>query len=134
MVFTDHKNNLFTGAMLDNKRINKKLLRWSLEIEEYGVGSRIERRWIKGVDNILGDAPSRNPPTRDEVRDLPVASGPIKRVIHDMFFNPDAPEAEQAELQVFLKSFNEHEPDRKAELSKRSQDQPVCAQGSARAY
>ena len=59
VVLTDHKNNLFTGALLANKRINKKLLRWSLNVEEYG--ERIQRVWLKGTDNVLGDAPSRNP-------------------------------------------------------------------------
>ena len=34
--YTDHRNNLFTGSQKGNKRINKKILRWSLDIEEYG--------------------------------------------------------------------------------------------------
>ncbi len=32
----DHKNNLLTKSVISNKRANKKLLRWSLEIEELG--------------------------------------------------------------------------------------------------
>ena len=31
IVYTDHRNNLFTSSLFANKRINKKLLRWSLE-------------------------------------------------------------------------------------------------------
>ena len=34
--FTDHRNNPFTGSQKGNKRINKKILRWALDIEEYG--------------------------------------------------------------------------------------------------
>ena len=41
IVYTDHKNNLFTNSLLGNKRINKKLLRWSLDLEEYG--ERVQR-------------------------------------------------------------------------------------------
>ena len=38
-------------------------MRWSLDIEEYG--ERIVLKWIKGTDNIPGDAISRNPADRD---------------------------------------------------------------------
>ena len=34
VVYTDHKNNLFTGSLLGNKRMQKKLLRWTFEIDE----------------------------------------------------------------------------------------------------
>ena len=37
IVYTDHKDNLFTGSLLANKRMQKKLLRWTLEIEELGI-------------------------------------------------------------------------------------------------
>ena len=86
VVYTDHKNNLFTGALLANKRINKKLLRWSLDVEEYG--ERIQRVWLKGTDNILGDAPSRNTSDRNIARQLPVPSGPVRRVMKAMFEKP----------------------------------------------
>ena len=35
-VYMDHKNNLFVGSFLTNKRVNKKLLRWSLDLDAYG--------------------------------------------------------------------------------------------------
>ena len=59
VVYTDHKNNLFTGSLLANRRVNKKLLRWAINLEE--VGDMVQLVWIKGADNVLGDAPSRNP-------------------------------------------------------------------------
>ena len=34
-VMMDHKNSIFTNSRLGNKRVNKKLLLWALEIE-YG--------------------------------------------------------------------------------------------------
>ena len=34
VVLTDHKNNLFTGSLLSNRRVHKKLLRWVIDIEE----------------------------------------------------------------------------------------------------
>ena len=34
VVYTDHKNNLFTGSLLGNKKMQKKLLRWTIEIDE----------------------------------------------------------------------------------------------------
>ncbi|MEO2123515.1 MAG: RNase H-like domain-containing protein, partial [bacterium] len=110
-LYTDHKNNLFTGAMLGNKRINKKLLRWSMECEEYGVGSRIRREWVKGIDNVLGDGPSRNPPDRDAVRSLPVPCGPVCRIIKLMFTNPEALDREVSELSAMLDSLDEADPD-----------------------
>ena len=51
-VYTDHKNNIFTDSLYANKRLARKLLRWTLEIEEMGL--KITRVWIKGTDNILG--------------------------------------------------------------------------------
>ncbi len=64
VVFMDHRNNLFTSSVLANKRVNKKLLIMALEVEEYG--HRYRRVWIKGKENILGDAPSRNPKDREK--------------------------------------------------------------------
>ena len=49
-VYTDHQNNLFTGSLLANKRMQKKLLRWTLEIEE--LGSLVQRVWLAG--NLAG--------------------------------------------------------------------------------
>ena len=72
--FTDHRNNLFTGNMKGNKRVNKKILRWSLDSEEYG--DRINLRWVKGVDNVLADAISRNPKDRGEARERRMPGGP----------------------------------------------------------
>ena len=65
VVYTDHKANLFTSSLLANKRMQKKLLRWSLEVEE--MSKNVQRIWIKGSENIIGDAPSRNPEDRDLV-------------------------------------------------------------------
>ena len=39
-VYMDHKNNLFTNSLLSNRRVNKKLLRWALDIEELGDSSQ----------------------------------------------------------------------------------------------
>ena len=85
-VFMDHKNNLFTNSLLSNRRVNKKLLRWALDIEE--LGDRVHRHWIAGKDNVLGDGPSRNPHNRDQVQKLPVPNGPVKRIIAKMFRDP----------------------------------------------
>ena len=49
-----------------NKRVNKKLLRWSMECEEFGVGSRIHRRWIKGADNVMLERAKGVSPNLDE--------------------------------------------------------------------
>ncbi len=47
IVYTDHRNNLFTSSLFANRRINKKLLRWALDLED--LGSRIVRVWLKGT-------------------------------------------------------------------------------------
>ena len=59
LVLTDHRNNLFTNSLLGNRRVNKKLLRWALDLDE--LGDRVTRVWLKGTENVLGDGPSRNP-------------------------------------------------------------------------
>ena len=58
--------------------------------------------WIAGKDNILGDAPSRNPKDRDLVKYLPVLAGPIKRIVRAMFEAPIELEEELAEMHRFL--------------------------------
>ena len=98
-VYMDHKNNLFTNSLLSNRRVNKKLLRWALDIEE--LGDRVHRHWIAGKDNVLGDGPSRNPKDRDSVQKLPVPDGPVKRIIEKMFRDPDGLDQE---LELFLSS------------------------------
>ena len=109
IVYTDHRNNLFTGSLLANRRMQKKLLRWSLELDE--LCKRVQRVWIAGKDNILGDAPSRNPKDRDIIKDLPVPGGPVKRVIRAMFEAPVQLEEEMAQLSRFLQQLESEEPD-----------------------
>ena len=82
-----------------------------MECEEYGVGSRIHRQWIKGTDNILGDGPSRNTPDRDSQRSLPLPCGPVRRIIQMMFANPAALDVEVGEMQAMLDSLDERDPD-----------------------
>ena len=113
VVLTGHKNNLFTGALLANKRVNKKLLRWAIDVEE--MGDRIQRIWIKGTENILGDAPSRNPPDRDVCRDLPVPSGPVRRIIRQMFEAPVTDSDERDRLDRFVEGLDVSEPTRSDE-------------------
>ena len=36
IVLTDHRNNPFTGSLLANRRTNKKLLRWAIDVEYWG--------------------------------------------------------------------------------------------------
>jgi len=110
IVYTDHKNNLFTGSLLSNKRMQKKLLRWTLEIEE--LGTQVQRVWLAGKDNILGDAPSRNPKDRDRIKELPVPAGPVKRVIRQMFEEPIKLEEELAEMNRFLSELEDTEPEK----------------------
>ena len=73
IVYTDHTNNLFTPSLLANRRSQKKLLRWTMEIEDFGT--LVQRVWIPGKDHCLGDAPSRNPKDRDEVQRQPIPCG-----------------------------------------------------------
>ena len=96
LVLMDHKNNLFTNSLLGSRRVSKKLLRWSLDLEEYGT--RLVRQWIRGADNILADSPSRNPEDRDAAKALVVPGGPIKNIIEKMFRAPDALEQEIREV------------------------------------
>ncbi len=125
VVLTDHKNNLFTQSLLGNRRMQKKLLRWSLELED--LCTRVTRVWIKGTDNVLGDAPSRNPKDRDAVKDLPVPAGPVKRVVRAMFEAPMELESECSELSRFLGQLESADPDAKLTAGDREQSQPSIA-------
>ena len=58
IVLTDHRNNLFTGSLLANRRTNKRLLRWAIDVEYWG--DCVTRVWIKGKDHDLADPISRN--------------------------------------------------------------------------
>ena len=52
-VYMDHKINLFT--LLDNRRVAKRLVHWTLELQRFNI----VRVWIRGEANILADAPSQ---------------------------------------------------------------------------
>ena len=52
IVFTDHNPLLFLHKM---KNKNQRLLRWSLMLQEHGLGIR----HIKGNDNVIADSLSR---------------------------------------------------------------------------
>ena len=56
-----------------------------IELEPLGI----ERVYIAGEDNILGDAPSRASADREVARNLAVPLAPIKEIIHRMFWAPD---------------------------------------------
>ena len=84
-LFTDHKNNTFRSKIQPTRRVTKKLLKMCIELEPLGI----ERVYIAGEDNILGDAPSRAPADREVARNLAVPLAPIKEMIHRMFWAPD---------------------------------------------
>ena len=44
ILYTDHKNNTFEEALLDNRRIAKKVFGWALDLQAYNF----ERCWIVG--------------------------------------------------------------------------------------
>ena len=127
LLYTDHKNNLFTASLMGCKRINKKLLKWSLDIEEFG--DRIIRVWIKGTANILGDVPSRALIDREALAKLPMPMGPVKRVVEAMFHRPMELEAEVAEMDRFLNSLEDADPDLKAEESRGRREAVDIAEG-----
>ena len=97
-------------------------MRWTLEIEE--LGTLVQRVWLAGKDNILGDAPSRNPIDRDHVKDLPIPAGPVKRVVRAMFEAPMQFEEEFTEFTRFLDQLESTEPD----LPKPNNEQPSPAE------
>ena len=84
-LFTDHKNNTFRSKIQPTRRVTKKLLKMCIELEPLGI----ERVYIAGEDNILGDAPSRAPADREVARNLAAPLAPIKEIIHRMFWAPD---------------------------------------------
>ena len=86
VLYTDHKNNLFTDSLVGGKKIQKKLVRWSLEVDE--MASKVTRVWLKGEDNILGDAPSRNVKDRVKIQYCNVPGSPTKKCIEAMFKGP----------------------------------------------
>jgi len=90
--------------------MHKKLVRWALDIQE--LSARVTKVWIKGTENILGDAPSRNPKDRDFVKDLQIPAGPIKRVVTEMFSAGHASADEIKEFNRFIAGMNPDEPDR----------------------
>merc|ERR1712039_508660 len=84
-VYIDHKNNLFTESMLDNRRIAKKVSNWALELQCFNI----VRIWIRGESNILADAPSRAPWECALAKHLPVAHTPVRDLIRQMYRHPD---------------------------------------------
>ena len=108
VVLTDHKNNLFTGSLLANRRVNKKLLRWAIDIEEWG--DSIPRVWIKGKDHVLADPLSRNPQDRDICKDLAVPAGPVRRIISQMFRKPMELDEEISGFEAFVDQLGDTDP------------------------
>ena len=106
IVYTDHRNNLFTSSLLGNRRIHKKLLGCALDLEE--MGSRIKRVWIKSKDHALGDAPSR---IHTSCHEEPVPSAPVKRIIRAMFSAPGVSREEEEGLEQFLARLDDSEPE-----------------------
>ena len=84
-VYIDHKNNLFTKSMLDNRRIAKKVSNWALELQCFNI----VRVWIRGEANILSDAPSRAPWECELAKHLPIPTDPVSQLIKDMYELPD---------------------------------------------
>ena len=84
-LFTDHRNNTFRVKMNPSRRISKKLLRIAVELDELDI----ERVYLAGEWNVLGDAPSRAPIDREIARNLPVPLGPIRDFVRKMFWVPD---------------------------------------------
>ena len=84
-VFSDHKNNTFRSTIQPSKRISKKLLKMVIEMEPMNL----ERVWVAGSDNILGDAPSRSPADREVARNIPIPMDLIQNILHQLFWAPD---------------------------------------------
>ena len=82
---TGHKNNTFRTMIQPTRRISKKLVRIAIELEPLGI----ERLYIAGSQNILGDAPSRAPADRKGARNLPIPLGPIRDLIKKMLWAPE---------------------------------------------
>jgi len=93
----DHKNNLYTEALLDNRRVSKKMSNWALELQ----GFNIIRIWIRGEANILRDAPSRAPWENALADQLPIPDAPLCEIIAKICRQP--PEFEREVQTVALK-------------------------------
>ena len=85
-VYMDHKNSLYHEALIDNRRIAKKMLNWALEIQHFNI----VRVWIRGEANILADAPSRAPWGCKLMEHLPLADMPLRELIRKMYREPEA--------------------------------------------
>jgi len=94
--YIDHRNNLFNEALLENRRIAKKMSNWALELQAFNI----VRIWIRGEANILADAPSRAPWENVLAEHLPIPQGPLREVIRTMYRRPDAFEAEVQDMVV----------------------------------
>ena len=92
-MYIDHGNNLFNAAMLDNRRICKKLPNWALELQEFDS----VKVWIRGEANVLADAPSRAPREHPLSCELPIPRGPVFELIEKMY-RPDHWDEEAAEM------------------------------------
>ncbi len=57
-VFTDHNPLIFLHKM---KNSNQRLMRWCLVLQDY----ELEIHNVKGSENIIADALSRAPPSRE---------------------------------------------------------------------
>lgn len=84
-LFTDHRNSAVRAKLNPPRRIAKKLLRIATEHDELNI----ERVYLAGEWNVLGDAPSRAPVDREVARNLPVPLMPIRNFIRRMFWAPD---------------------------------------------
>jgi len=83
-VYMDHKNNLYSEALLDNRRVAKKMLNWALELQHFNI----VKVWIRGEANILADAPSRAPWESELMEHLPLADLPLRELINKMYREP----------------------------------------------
>ena len=88
--YIDHRNNLFNEALLENRRIAKKMSNWALELQAFNI----VRIWIRGEANILADAPSRAPWENVLAEHLPIPQGPLREVIKTMYRMPEEFESE----------------------------------------
>ena len=88
--YIDHKNNLFSAAMLDNRRISKKVSNWAMELQQFNL----VKVWIRGEANILSDAPSRAPWENALAMHLPIPNRPVLDLIQAMYRDPNGLEKE----------------------------------------
>jgi hypothetical protein len=93
----DHKTNLYTEALLDNRRISKEMSNWALELQDFNI----IRIWIRGELNVLGDAPSRAPWENALADQLPIPDAPLREIIAKIYKQP--PEFEREVQTVAMK-------------------------------